>query len=391
MFLWRRSRTSRLDPIRKDEETQMKFKVPGLAAALTAAALLSGVATSTAQAQSALTPFTYERTNLVADIPGTAITTDPTLVNPWGLAFQPGGAFWINDGGAGVATLYDGNGTKVNSTFTVPNPANAKVPSTPTGLVWNPAKAFNVPGTQLPALFVFATLQGSIAAWAPNLPVAPTVAVTAVDNSKTGAVYTGLALGVSPQGTFLYAANVNSGTVDVFDETFKPAGAKLPGNFSDPSLPAGFVPFGIHELDGNIAVTYALQNPQKNFILPNPGAGFVDIFDTNGILLQRLASAGPLNAPWGIARAPVGFGGPSGQIIVGNFGDGRVLAYEEKGDVVHVLVDQQEQQIVIPGLWSLHFGGGAVSDPRDLYFTAGIGLGQHGLFGALTSVDPSGN
>ena len=367
----------------------MNSKTPLLTAALSAVVLMSTSLLSGAQAQEhSLTPFVLKRTNLVADTAGIAPTTDPLLVDPWGLAFQPGGALWINDAATGVATLYDGNGTKVQATFTVPNPTNAKAPSNPTGLVWNPSKGLLVPGTQLTSVFVFATLQGTIAAWAPNLPVAPTDAVTAVDNSKAGAVYTGLEFGVSAQGTFLYAANVKTGQIDVFDSNFQPAGAKLPGKFVDPAIPAGFVPFGIHAIDGNLAVTYALQNPQKNFIVPNAGAGFVDIFDTNGTLVQRLASRGLLNAPWGVTRAPAGFGGASGQIVVGNFGDGHLLAFDQTGATVHFLVDEQRQQINLPGLWSLHFGGGADSDPRTLFFTAGVGQGQHGLFGALTPIDP---
>jgi uncharacterized protein (TIGR03118 family) len=374
----------------------MKFKTSRVAVALTAAALISAVLASSAHAEDPLTPFVYKRTGLVTDVAGVAgaaVTVDPTLVDPWGLAFQPGGAFWVADQGTGVATLYGGDGTKVNSTFTIPNPSKGTAATGPTGMIWNPTgKSFVVPGTQLTSLFVFATLEGTIAAWAPNLPVAPTVAVTAVDNSKTGAVYTGLAFGVTQGGTFLYAANVNSGHIDVFDAKFQPASAQLPGSFFDPGIPAGFVPFNVQPLDdGNLAVTYALQNPQKNFILPTAGAGFVDIFDTNGDLLQRLASGGPLNAPWGVTRAPAGFGGPSGQILVGNFGDGRILAYNETGDVVHALVNEQRQQIVIPGIWALHFGGGLASDPRALFFTAGIAQGTHGLFGALTPIDPSGN
>jgi uncharacterized protein (TIGR03118 family) len=373
----------------------MSFKKPGIAAALTAATLIAALATSAAQAEDPLTPFTYQRTGLVTDVAGVAgaaVTIDPTLVDPWGLAFQPGGAFWVNDRGTGVATLYGGDGSKVNSTFTIPNPTGNTAFAGPTGMIWNPtAKSFVVPGTQLTSVFVFATLEGTIAAWAPNLPVAPTVAVTAANNSKAGAVYTSLAFGVNQEGNFLYAANVNSGHIDVFDATFQPANAKLRGNFVDPALPAGFVPFGIQPIDGNLAVTYALQNPQKNFIVPTAGAGFVDIFDTNGQLLRRLASGGPLNAPWGVTRAPDGFGGTSGQILVGNFGDGHILAYNETGDVVHALVDGQRQQITIPGLWSLHFGGGSISDPRALYFTAGVGQGQHGLFGALSPLDPLGN
>jgi uncharacterized protein (TIGR03118 family) len=331
-------------------------------------------------------PLVYEETNLVADTAGTAVTTDPVLVNPWGLAFQPNGAFWINDAGSGVATLYDGNGTKVKASFTVPNPAGGV--STPTGLVWNPSSSFLVPGTKLTSLFLFATLQGTVAAWAPNLPVAPTDAVTAVDNSKAGAVYTGLEFGVNDQGAFLYAANVNSGRIDVFDSNFQPASDKLPGHFADPTLPAGFVPFGIHAIEGNLVVTYARQNAAKNFIIPASGAGVVDIFDTNGNFVQRVAAGGPLNAPWGVALAPAGFDGASGALVVGNFGDGHILAFDRKHGRADIFVNQQHSPVTLPGLWSLHFGGGAVSDPRTLFFTVGVGRGQHGLFGSLAPLQP---
>ena len=330
-------------------------------------------------------PFSYQQTNLVADTSGTAVTTDPNLIDPWGLAFQPNGAFWVNDKGTGVATLYDGNGTKVQKTFTIPSKAGATGASSPTGLVWNPTQGFAVPGTQLTSVFLFATLQGTLAAWAPNLPSNPTDAVTAVDNSSKGAVYTGLALGVNDHGAFLYAANVNSGKIDVFNSSFQPA--QLSGTFSDPRVPAGFVPFGIHEVSGNLVVTYARQNATKTFITPSFGAGFVDIFDTNGQLLDRLASGGALNAPWGVALAPVGFGGVSGRILVGNFGDGHILAFDPARHSVDILLDQNRFPIQLPGLWELHFGGGAISDPTTLYFTEGVASGQHGLLGALTALE----
>ncbi|MEJ0092432.1 MAG: TIGR03118 family protein [Methylocella sp.] len=226
--------------------------------------MLTGAAL--AQTASSAPPLLYKKTNLVSDTKGSGITLDPTLVDPWGMAFQPDGAFWINDSGSGVATLYDGNGTKVQKTFTIPNPITPSAKSQPSGLLWNPTPDFLVPGTQLTSLFMFATRQGSIAAWAPNLPVNPTVAVTAVDNSKTGAVYTSLALGETTKGAFIYAANVHTGKIDVFNSTFQPANAELTGTFSDPQIPAGFTPFGMHTIEGNLFVTYAKQNATKTFI-----------------------------------------------------------------------------------------------------------------------------
>ena len=364
----------------------MKPTIPLLAAMLSAALLLPSGARADDFGEH-VAPFVYVQTNLVADTPGIAVTTDPLLQDPWGLAAQPNGAFWVNDRVTGVSTLYNGKGVKVPATFNVPGPAGAAKGS-PTGLIWNPSSGFLVPGTQLTSVFVFATLEGTIAAWAPHETVAPLNAVTAVDNSKANASYTGLEFGVNDQGAFLYAANVKSGRIDVFDASFQPANAKLPGTFADPELPAGFVPFGIHAIDGNLAVTYARQNAAKSFVTPAAGAGFVDIFDSNGNLVRRLAARGLLNAPWGVALAPAGFGGTSDQIIVGNFGDGRILAFDPDGDHVHILVDQHRQPIAIPGLWSLNFGGAAASDPRTLFFTAGVGQGQHGLFGSLTPQQP---
>ena len=364
----------------------MKPTTPLLAAVLSAALVLPGGARAE-DFGAHVNPFIYTQTNLVADLPGIAATTDPLLQDPWGLAAQPNGAFWVNDRVTGVSTLYNGKGTKIPATFSVPGPAGAAKGS-PTGLVWNPSSGFLVPGTQLTSVFIFATLEGTIAAWAPHEPVAPTSAVTAVDNSKANASYTGLEFGVNDQGAFLYAANVKSGQIDVFDTTFQPANAKLPGKFADPGLPAGFVPFGIHAVNGNLAVTFARQNAAKNFVTPAQGAGFVDIFDTNGNLVERLAGGGLLNAPWGVAPAPEGFGGMSGEIIVGNFGDGRILAFDHDGGRAQIMLDQHRQPIAIPGLWSLNFGGAAASNPRALFFTAGVGQGQHGLFGTLAPVEP---
>ncbi len=237
---------------------------------------------------------------------------------------------------------------------------------------------------------MFATRQGTIAAWAPNLPVNPTVAVTAVDNSAAQAVYTGLEFGVTDKGVFIYAANVNSGLVDVFDTNFQPAGDKLTGNFTDPRVPTGFVPFGIHAVDGNIVVTYAKQNSAKNFITTGIGLGFVAIYDTNGNLIEHLLGRGQLNAPWGVARAPIGFGGAGNRILVGNFGDGHILAINPLSKVTNKLTTHVGTPIALPGLWELKFGGGSDSDADTLFFTQSVSAGQHGLFGFVRT-GPSGD
>ncbi|MEJ0093286.1 MAG: TIGR03118 family protein [Methylocella sp.] len=232
------------------------------------------------------------------------------------------------------------------------------------------------------------TFQGSITAWAPNLPVAPTVAVTAVDNSKAGAVYTSIELGENDKGAFIYAANVHTGKIDVFDSTFKPANAELTGTFADPQIPAGFTPFGIHNIQGNLAVTYAKQNASKSFITAGAGVGFVDLFDTEGNLLQRLAAGGSLNVPWGVALAPIGFGGAGGEILVANFGDGHINAFDGKGGV-QMLLNQSGQPIAAPGLWEIRFGGGTDSSPLALFITAGIDGGAHGQFSMLSPALPA--
>lgn len=326
----------------------------------------------------------YHVTNLVADVHGRAGATDPHLVNPWGMAFFPDGAFWINDNGTGVATLYNGKGTVFPPVFKVPAPTGQAGPSAPTGIVINTTFGFHVPHTTLPAAFIFATEDGTISAWAGGLPTNPMDAVLAVNNSGSGAVYKGLELGVTAAGAFLYATNFRSGAIDVFDETFAPADAKLLGSFKDPQIQPGYAPFGIRNIDGNLFVTYARQNAEKHDDAAGPGHGYVDVFDTDGRLLQHFAAGGLLNSPWGIARAPAGFGPLSNLILIGNFGDGQINAFDANGRQRALLEDVNGRPIAIGGLWGLSFGGAAGSTPRTLYFTAGSNHEQHGLFGTIT-------
>jgi len=328
----------------------------------------------------------YIQTNLVSDLT-IAKTLDPLFVNPWGVAFVPGGPFWVADNGRGVATLYDGAGTKVPVTFTIPAPAGGSG-SAPTGMVWNPTFQFIVPNTTLPALFIFATEDGTISAWAPNEPSNPLQAVLAVDNSKSNAVYKGLAMGTNRQGNFLYATNFHAGTIDVFDGNFAPANAKLAGKFQDLALPAGYAPFGIRNIDGNLWVTFALQDAAKHDDAAGPGHGFVDIFDTDGHLLNRFASGHRMNSPWGLTRAPSGFGQLSGDILIGNFGDGKINAFRSNGTFDGAVEGRPGRPLVIDGLWSLQFGGALNSNPQTLYFTAGIKDEAHGLFGTIAPSIP---
>ena len=232
----------------------------------------------------------FMQTNLVSDGAVTAQTTDPDLKNAWGIAFPPGGPFWIADNAAGLATLYDGTGAKQSLTVTIPPPngSPAGTASAPTGIVWNGTSQFRLPGTTLPSVFIFDTEDGTVAGWNPGSSD-PTHAVLVVDNSQNGdgAVYKALALGSNTKGNFLYATNFRAGTVDVFDSSFAPA--KLDGTFADPNIPAGFAPFGIRNIDGDLVVTYALQNGEKHDDVAGPGNGFVDIFDTDGHLIRRFA------------------------------------------------------------------------------------------------------
>jgi uncharacterized protein (TIGR03118 family) len=334
----------------------------------------------------------YLQTNLVSDISGAKVM-DPNLKNPWGITFFPGAPFWISDNATGVSTLYDGQGNIIKA----PNAQNQSVPfvvqiplpkgsaagstAAPTGVVWNPTQGFTV-GTNAPALFIFATEDGTISGW--NRGVDATHAILEVDNSQEGAVYKGLALASNAKGVFLFATNFHAGAIDVFDSSFKKA--TLDGSFTDSAIPAGYAPFGITVIDGDLFVTYALQNTAKHDDVAGAGHGFINIFDTDGHLLRRFATQGALNSPWGVTRSPYGFGTFSGDILVGNFGDGHISAFGSQGDALGQLHDEKGQAIAIEGLWGLRFGGALASSPDTLYFTAGLNKEKDGLFGMIEAV-----
>jgi uncharacterized protein (TIGR03118 family) len=327
--------------------------------------------------------------DLVSDIPGRADHLDPNLANPWGISFSPTSPFWISDNHTGLSTLYDGAGVPRSLVVTIPPPAGGSPPAAPTGTVFNGGSGFQVsPG--LPARFLFATEDGTISGW--NPAAAATTAILKVDNSPASAIYKGLAIGNNGSGDFLYAANFHAGTIDVFDTTF--ATASLPGSFTDPTLPSGFAPFNIQNLGGKLYVTYALQDPAKEDDVPGPGNGLVDVFDLNGNLLQRLITGGALDSPWGLAFAPAGFGPFGGDLLVGNFGDGLINAFDPTtGNFIDSLDTLGGTPIQIPGLWGLAFGNGSNSlDKDNLYFTAGIpgngAIEDHGLFGEIEVVVP---
>jgi uncharacterized protein (TIGR03118 family) len=268
------------------------------------------------------------------------------------------------------------------------NPPNP-TPAAPTGMVWNPTTnpmtAFLVPGTSSPASFIWATEDGTISAWTGGLSPDPNNARLAVDNPNTtsGPVYKGLVFGTNVNGVFLFATNFRGGTVDVFDHNYQLV--TTDGGFVDPDIPTGFAPFGIENIDGNLFVTYALQKlPDKHDDMAGPGNGFVDVFDTDGHLLRRFASRGPLNSPWGVTRASFAFGRFSGDILVGNFGNGKIHAFNSDGNFLGTLRDANGKPLAIDGLWKLTLGGGAKSSSDTLYFTAGPNGEMDGLFGTIT-------
>lgn len=329
----------------------------------------------------------YTQTNLVSDGSVAAATISDNLINPWGISHSPTGPFWVSDNGAGLATIYNGAGGIVpiagQDAITVAAPLGQDT-SAPTGQVFNIAgSGFNITanGLTAPSVFLFATEDGTISGWAPT--VDPSRSVIAVDNSQNGsAVYKGLAIGTTDQGTFLYAANFRNGTVDVFDSNFKQV-----NSFTDPNVPAGYAPFNVQVLDNKLYVTFAEQDAAKHDDVAGPGHGFVDAFDLNGNMLDRVASRAVLNSPWGLDVAPKGFGQFSGDLLVGNFGDGTIDAFDPKTDkFLGQLLGSDGNPLQIQDLWALTNGtGSAGTNPSAVYFTAGGQDEQHGLFGSLSA------
>ena len=372
--------------------------------AATAIVLAAGISVAHAARDDA-----YVVTPLVSNLAGAAPNMDGVLQNAWGIAFSPAGSpFWINDNATGCSTLYDGAGAKVPLQISIPLPGNVipagacrpvyhnkpsnPAPSAPTGIVWNASSSFLVPGTTIPAAFIFATEDGTISSWAGGLNP-PNNAVIAADNSTTpsadnGAVYKGLVFGVNAKGLFLFATNFRSGQIDVFGPSGGMNGlymsATTDGGFVDPHMPAGYAPFGIANIDGDLFVTYAKQDKQKHDDVSGAGHGFVDVFDTDGHLLRRFASRGSLNSPWGITRASFDFGHFSGKILIGNFGDGRISVFENDGTFVDQLEDAYGNPLSIDGLWTLTLGGGRNSSSDTVYFSAGPNGEVNGLFGTIT-------
>ncbi len=329
------------------------------------------------------------QTNLVSDIPGLANHTDPNLVNPWGIT--PTGEFWVSDNGTGVSTLYNSKGIIGPLVVTIPPPAGQPGPAAPTGIVNNSNSSEFLVAPGKPASFIFDTEDGTISAWNFSGPAGRNAASPEVDNSQTvnsngsiGAVYKGLAIASKGRtnNDFLYATNFRSGNIDVFNNQFKPA-----GSFTDPSLTAlGYAPFGITNVHGTLYVTFAKQDADKHDDVAGDGHGYIDQFTASGGLIRRFASNGPLNSPWGMAIAPNNFGRFGGDLLVGNFGDGWINAFNvSTGQYVGTLtVSGTSDPISIPGLWAIQFGGGGGS-PTALYFTEGLNGESDGVLGKISS------
>jgi uncharacterized protein (TIGR03118 family) len=319
----------------------------------------------------------YHQRNLVADTPGHAETTDPNLVNAWGLSFGPNTPGWVADNGTGVSTLYSG-ATATSKTATT-LPLVVKIPQgASTGTVFNGGDGFKIDGS--PSLFLFSSEAGVISGWNPAFGTDARIGAAAM-----GAVYKGLAIAGTPDGPRLYATDFHGNRVDVWDDTFAPAGK--PGGFTDPNMPKGFAPFGIQAVGSRLVVTYAKQDADAMDDVHGRGLGFVDVYDTSGNLIKRLVSHGPLNAPWGIALAPKRFGKASRDLLIGNFGNGRINAFNPRNGRFEGALRKGKHgpRIKIDGLWALEFGNGMIGTPQTLLFTAGPDDESHGLFGAITA------
>ena len=353
--------------------------------------LVSAIAQGSAQT-------TYLRTNLVSDISGVANFADANLVNPWGIVNAGDtGPIWISDNGTGLSTVYTGEGAAfpANSPLVViiPTPPNSPkgAVAAPTGIVFNSTNSFVVSagGNSGASRFIFATEDGTISGW--NPAVDATHVILAVNHSGPGAsagrtghgaVYKGLAIGNNGSGDFIFATNFRDGVVEMYNAQFQ-----FVKSFTDSGIPSGFAPFGIRNINNKLLVTYAKQDSKRHDDVAGPGNGFVDIFDLSGNLQSEFAVNGTLNSPWGLAVAPLNFGDFSGALLVGNFGDGRINAFnQDTGNFLGQLQDTFGSPMTIDGLWGLNFGNGAHQAPMTtLFFTAGIAKESHGLFGSIAS------
>ena len=329
----------------------------------------------------------FVATSLVSNVnsasnPYSGSNADLHLVNAWGIAFNPQGFVWVANNGTSTSTLYDGDG--VAQSLVVSIPAGKVGPAKPTGIVFNGSSAFAVTQGSVSgaSAFIFAGEGGTISGWSPAVNM--TNAVIAVDNSATGKIYKGLAIGSVGGAPRLYAADFHNGVVDVFDGNFTPV--VVSGAFVDPTLPAGYAPFGIQAIGSQIFVSFAKQDAQAEDEVSGSGLGVVDVFDMAGTLVRRLIPAGgKLDAPWAMVMAPAAFGPFGNDLLVGNFGDGEINVFDPaSGAFLGTLSNGNGTPLVFDGLWGLAFGNGINSQPTNtLFFAAGPADESNGVYGRI--------
>jgi uncharacterized protein (TIGR03118 family) len=329
----------------------------------------------------------FRVTSLVSDQAGHALLTDPNLVNGWGISMSPtAGAFWVSDNGSDKVSLYSGDvgGSPLSIVPLVVSIPGGK----PTGQVFNSTSDFVIHSGIFSgrALFIFASESGQITGWNPTVPLPPPSMQAQNGVTVPGAVFKGIALGNDGTRNLLYAADFANRQIRVFNGTFTET--TVPGGFVDRRIPRNFAPFNIENLGGKLYVTYAKKEPGGTDDVHGPGNGFVDVFDTSGHLLRRLASRGTLDSPWGLALSPAGLGKASNKLLVGNFGDGRINVFNpNSGRFLGQLANRAGRPLKIDGLWGLTFGNGVTAGQSNvLYFAAGPNGEAHGLFGSLTKV-----
>jgi uncharacterized protein (TIGR03118 family) len=343
---------------------------------------MSGVLISSATAQTS----SYQQTNLVSNTLHAAAHTQRSLVTPWGLAISPGNGFGIVNNGVGTFATYDASGDELSLVARVAGPPQLEVNPGPSAIAANPTGTFIAGGTgALPSPFLFTTVDGTISGeYADSNGDILESTVLAVDHSAQGAVYTGLAI-LTPNccAPFLAVANFHGGSIETYTGLFDPLG--IPEAFIDTTLPAGYAPFNIQVIGGQVFVTYALQNAAKNGPVVGPGNGIVDIYELDGSFVKRFVSHAQLNAPWGVAKAGAGFGTFSNDILIANFGDGTINAFNPTtGAFVGQIKNATGSAIVNPGLRGIVFGASGTGNPNTLYFTSGV-AGQPSLFGAISA------
>jgi uncharacterized protein (TIGR03118 family) len=334
----------------------------------------------------------YETVLLVSDQSGVAGFSDPRLVNAWGIASTGEGLLFVADNGTGLSTVYPPSGIPIPFSIHIPLPTGAMGAAAPSGIAFNATDSFRIThGSHTrPARFLYATEDGTISGW--NPVVAPTDAILAVDNSANNSVYKGIAWTHSTEADVLYATDFHNRHVDMFDGSFAPL--HVAGAFEDPHIPLDYSPFGIRVIDDQVFVTYAkLKAPDNHDDEPGAGHGFIDVFHPDGSFVKRLVTHGALNSPWGLAHAPANFGQFSLALLVGNFGDGTIHAYDRAtGAFLGTLNDSNGHPLAIDGLWGLEVGAGAAAVPAPiLYFTAGPEGESHGLLGVIHAAHSPGS